>query len=395
MHSRRGHRGCGHLARTDTEAKGPVLAVNVAGARRLRNIDWLLILLTAAITVFGVAALTSAAGGGHRGLRMAEDQIAAALLGIILMMAAAALDDHLLPRLGGWIYWLTILMLIAVDIVGASSHGAQRWLIIGPIRVQPSEPAKIALIITLSLFYLRHHDEILDFRTVAKSLIHIGLPMLLVFKQPDLGSSLVIGVIWLGVSVAAGVSWKQIACLFVLGLAAFGVLWHTGVIRDYQKQRLISLFSPDADPQGAGYHIRQSRIAIGSGQLTGKGYMKGTQSQLNFIPEQHTDFIFTVVGEELGFAGAAALVALYWLLIARIVAIMQATEERLGRMIAGGVVAMLLFHVFVNIGMTLGIMPVTGVPLPLASYGRSNLLSTLVAIGLVLGVYSRRLRITF
>ena len=355
----------------------------------------MLLLTVLAIGIFGILILASAAGGGRRSLRLAEDQIAAALFGFLLMTAIAALDDNILPRISRWLYWGTVLMLLAVDLIGTGSHGAQRWLALGPVRFQPSEPAKVALIITLAALYLRHYDEIHEFRTVLRSLVHLALPMALIFKQPDLGTMLVLCAIWLGVSLAAGVRWKHILALGLAGLALFGIAWYTGLLRDYQKQRLLSLFAPESDPQGAGYHIRQSRIAIGSGQLLGKGYMKGTQSQLSFIPEQHTDFIFTVVGEELGFVGSAALVGLYWLLVARIVATMHATEERLGRMLAGGVAAMFLFHIFVNIGMTMGIMPVTGVPLPLVSYGRSNLLSSLAAIGLVLGVYSRRHRITF
>lgn len=371
------------------------MAVSVINSRTFKYIDWILLLLVAAITVYGVLVLVSAAGGGRIGISYAERQIASAIVGLVIMVAAASVDDHILPRVSGWIYWLTVLMLLAVDVVGQSSHGAQRWLSIGPIQLQPSEPAKIAIIITLSVFFLRHYDEIGDFRTVLKSLVHVGLPVLLIFKQPDLGTSLVIGVIWMGICVAAGVRWKHLLLLFLSALVLFTAAWHTGLIRDYQKQRLTSFVNPEADPRGSGYHIRQSKIAIGSGEVTGKGYRQGTQSQLNFIPEQHTDFIFTVVGEELGFAGSAAMVVCYWLLISRILVVMQATEERLGRMIAGGVAAMLVFHIFVNIGMTLGIMPVTGVPLPLVSYGRSNLLSTLAAIGLVLGVYARRHRITF
>ncbi len=364
-------------------------------SRTLKNIDWLLLLLLTAISLCGIFAIFSAAGGGKFAFSLLQKQIGSALIGLVLLAIAAALDDNFLPRISGWIYWLTVLMLLIVDIFGRHSHGAQRWISIGPIDIQPSEPAKVALIITLSVLFVRHYDEIGDLRTVLKSLAHVGLPLFLIFKQPDLGTALVLGTIWLGVSMAAGVRAAHIAWVVVGAVVLSAIAWNTGIIKDYQKARLTSCFNPDADPRGSGYHIRQSRIAIGSGQLKGLGYRQGTQSQLNFIPEQHTDFIFTVVGEEFGFAGAAALVGMFWLLVSRVVNAMQSTEERLGRCLAGGVLAMLLFHIFVNIGMTLGIMPVTGVPLPLCSYGPSNLLATMTALGLVMGVYIRRHRIAF
>jgi len=367
----------------------------VLDSKSLKNIDWVLLLVVPVITALGIVAIYSASGGGHTGLTFAQRQLSSAIVGVAVLFLFAALDDHILPRISGWIYWANVALLLLVDIAGHSSKGAQRWLSIGPIQIQPSEPAKIVLIITLAVFFVQNYDEIRDVRTVLRSLVHVGLPGLLIFKQPDLGSALVIGVIWMGVSLAAGVRWQHVAVVVGCALLAFMIAWNTGFIRDYQKQRLSSFVNPDADPRGSGYHIRQSRIAIGSGQLSGKGLGKGTQSQLKFIPEQKTDFIFTVVGEEMGFAGSAAVVLLYWLLLSRAVLAMQSTEERLGRLVAGGVACMLLFHIFVNVGMTLGIMPVTGVPLPLFSYGRSNLISTMAALGLVMGVFSRRHKIAF
>ena len=364
-------------------------------SRTLKNIDWLLLLLLTAISLCGIFAIFSAAGGGKFAFSLLQKQIGGALIGLVMLAIAAALDDNFLPRISGWIYRLTVIMLLIVDIFGRHSHGAQRWITIGPIDIQPSEPAKVAIIITLSVLLVRHYDEIGDLRTVLKSLAHVALPLFLIFKQPDLGTSLVLGTIWVGVSLAAGVRAKHITWVVVGVIVLGAIAWNTGIIKEYQKARLTSCFNPDADPRGSGYHIRQSRIAIGSGQVKGLGYRQGTQSQLNFIPEQHTDFIFTVVGEEFGFAGAAALVGMFWLLVGRVVNAMQSTEERLGCCLAGGVLAMLLFHIFVNIGMTLGIMPVTGVPLPLFSYGPSNLLATMTALGLVMGVYIRRHRIAF
>lgn len=364
-------------------------------SRTLKNIDWTLIFLTLTISVYGIFAIYSAKGGGSVGAAFAQRQLMTIVVGLLILAAAAALDDNVLLRISGWLYWLNVGMLFLVDIMGDSSKGAQRWLDLGIIQIQPSEPAKVVIIITLAAFFIRHFDEIRELRTVLLSLVHMGLPLLLIFKQPDLGTALVFCAIWAGIALAAGVRIKHIAALALAGILLFSVAWQTNIIKPYQKQRLSSFMNPEADPRGSGYHVRQSKIAIGSGQVSGKGFLHGTQSQLDFIPEQHTDFIFTVVGEELGFVGSAALVILYWGLIYRIIATMQSTEERLGRMIAGGVAAMVLFHVFVNIGMTLQIMPVTGLPLPLFSYGRSNLVASMAALGLTLGVYARRHRITF
>ncbi|MCC6483756.1 MAG: rod shape-determining protein RodA [Armatimonadetes bacterium] len=353
-------------------------------------------MLTVVVTIilYGVFAIYSAAPSKYVASYV-QKQIATGIVGLVFLTLAASLDDHILPRLSRWVYWATVAALLFVDIAGRHSKGAQRWLDLGPLQLQPSEPAKVVLIVTLAAFFLSHYDEIRELRTFILSLVHVALPLFLVFKQPDLGTSLVLASIWIGVSLAAGVRWKYMLALAAMGVVGFFILWNTNVFQDYQKKRVVTLMHPEADAQGAGYHVKQSKIAIGSGQLLGKGYRHGTQSQYAFIPEQHTDFIFTVVGEELGFVGSAALIILYWILIARVAMIMQATEETLGRMMAGGVLAMLLFHVVMNIGMTMGIMPVVGVPLPFFSYGPSSLLSMLTAMGLVMGVYRRRHRIAF
>ena len=355
----------------------------------------LLLLLLTAISVCGIFAIFSAAGGGKFAFSLLQKQIGGALIGLVMLAIAAALDDNFLPRISGWIYRLTVIMLLIVDIFGRHSHGAQRWITIGPIDIQPSEPAKVAIIITLSVLLVRHYDEIGDLRTVLKSLAHVALPLFLIFKQPDLGTSLVLGTIWVGVSLAAGVRAKHITWVVVGVIVLGAIAWNTGIIKEYQKARLTSCFNPAADPRGSGYHIRQSRIAIGSGQVKGLGYRQGTQSQLNFIPEQHTDFIFTVVGEELGFAGSAMLLGLYLLMVWRGLYILSATEDTLGRAISAGIVGMFMFHIVVNVGMTLGIMPVTGVPLPMFSYGGNSLVTNLMAIGLLAGIGMRKHKIAF
>ncbi len=364
--------------------------------RHIRNFDFTLALTALAIIAFGCVAIYSASSGGGRGSGYVERQIVFAACGIVAAVILASINHAVYHRHAGKLYGWTVVVLLVVLRLGHESKGAQRWIAVGPFQFQPSEFAKIALIIALAVFFVKRHDEIRGLKTFALSFAYLAVPMLLIFRQPDLGTSLVLLAIWVTAAFVAGTDVKNIvifaAVAGALGFAAWNV---PGVMKDYQKARVISFINPAADPLGSGYHVTQSRIAIGSGQILGKGYLRGTQRELRFIPEQHTDFIFTVVGEEMGFAGAAGLVALYFVLLWRALNIVAASEDVTGRVIAAGVLGMLLFHVFVNIGMTLGIMPVTGVPLPLFSYGGSSLMSNLMAIGLLEGISMRRHRISF
>ncbi len=261
----------------------------------------------------------------------------------------------------------------------------------GGFQIQPSEFAKVILIIALAVFLVKRLETIGSFKTFVHSFIYLAVPMLLIFKQPDLGTSLVLIAIWTAMVFVMGTDIKNIV-IFVGTLAVLvAAVWlMPHFLKPYQRNRLITFVNPSADPLGSGYHVAQSRIAIGSGQLTGKGLLKGTQRELSFIPEQHTDFIFTVVGEEMGFVGAVGLLALYFTLIWRGLVIMSVTEDTTGRAIAAGIVGMFIFHIFVNMGMTLGIMPVTGVPLPMFSYGGSSLMANMMAIGLLEGIGMRK-----
>ncbi len=364
--------------------------------RYLKTFDFTLLGITAAIILFGCVMIYSASKGGSVAAGYVERQIIWAILGFIGVFIVASIDHSILERHAGKLYFLNLLMLIAVIVMGDSSKGAQRWIDVGPIRIQPSEFAKIILIVCLAVFLVNHRRTLHTFKTFAYSLMYLGVPMLLIFIQPDLGTSLVLIAIWVTMVFVMGTSIKNLLIFAVGAVIMAGVAWHTpGLMKDYQKQRLVSFVNPAADPRGSGYHIIQSRIAIGSGQLFGKGFQKGTQRELRFIPEQHTDFIFTVVGEELGFVGGVALILLYFGLIWRGLNIMATTEDSIGRAIAAGVVGMFMFHIVVNMGMTMGIMPVTGVPLPMFSYGGSNLLANLLAVGLLEGVSMRRHRISF
>jgi len=364
--------------------------------RLLRNFDITLLMTALAVVPFGCLMIYSASKGGRAGIGYVERQLLWVPIGLVFGAVAASLDCGVYQRISGKLYWTNLLLLVGVFAVGMSSKGAQRWIGYGPIRIQPSEFAKVILIIALASFLVKRMESIRTPKTFVLSLLYLSVPMLLIFKQPDLGTSLVLLGIWLTMVFVMGTDVRNLL-VFVGVCAVAGVtVFHVhGVLKDYQKARIISFVDPAADPRGSGYQVTQSRIAIGSGQLTGRGFLKGTQREARFIPEQHTDFIFTVVGEELGFVGCAALLGLYFMLVWRGLHIMSATEDALARAIAAGVVGMFLFHIVVNMGMTMGIMPVTGVPLPMFSYGGSSLLSNLVAIGLLQGISMRRHRIAF
>ena len=363
--------------------------------RLLKNFDIGIVLLMVAIILYGLAVVYSASRGGAAGASYVHRQLMWAIAGVAAFALAASVDHKTYPRLSGWIYVINLLLLAAVLVIGHEHKGAQRWLGFGGLTIQPSEFAKVALIVTLAVFLVRHRSRLHEPKVFALSFAHVALPMLLIFKQPDLGTALVLTAIWFGMTFVAGARPGHLAA-FVLAVAVVGFIgWHFGVLEDYQKARLTSFINPEVDPTGSGYHVLQARIAVGSGRVTGRGWLHGTQGQLGFIPERHTDFIFTVVAEEFGFVGAAALLIMYFLLLWKGMVIMSETEDAVGRLVAAGVVVMFLFHIVVNVGMTLGIMPVTGVPLPLFSYGGSSLLANMMALGLLIGVGLRRHKISF
>lgn len=363
--------------------------------RLLKNLDLSIILATLLLIGFGCVAIYSASEA-KSGFSLVGKQLVWAVIGIILAVAASSIDQQFFVRNSKRLYFWMIVALMAVLVLGDSAKGAQRWIEYGPVRLQPSEFAKIIIIVCLAAFLTRRREEIRSFKTFLHSFLYLLFPMLLVFIQPDLGTSLVIIAIWVTMTFVTGTELKNILIFCSIGLVLISLAWFTpGVLKSYQKQRVVTLLDPNSDPLKSGYHVTQARIAIGSGQITGKGYMSGTQRKLAFIPEQHTDFIFTVVAEEFGFVGGAILIILYLVLIIRSLQIAAVAEDFTGRSIAAGIAGMFLFHVFVNLGMTLGIMPVTGVPLPLFSYGGSSLMTNLIAIGLLEGVAMRKHRINF
>jgi rod shape determining protein RodA len=368
----------------------------IVDRRHFRNFDFSLLALTLAIIAFSCVTIYSASRGGRLGTGYVERQIMWAVLGLIAAVVMASIDTSVYHRHAGKLYTINFIMLLAVLVTGHSSKGAQRWIGFGAIKIQPSEFAKIILIIALAVFLVQRREHIRSLGVFVKSFIYLSVPMLLIFKQPDLGTSLVLIAIWFTMAFVMGTDIKNVLLFVGAGVLLVLAAWNIpGVMKDYQKMRVITFVNPAADPRGSGYHVTQSRIAIGSGKMAGKGFLKGTQRELHFIPEQHTDFIFTVVGEETGFLGAAGLLILYFALLWRGLLIMAATEDPTGRAIAAGVIGMFLFHIFVNLGMTVGIMPVTGVPLPMFSYGGSSLMANMMGVGLLEGVSMRRHKINF
>lgn len=316
-----------------------------------------------------------------------------ALFNILVAVFLMNFDYKVLQGYGNKLYIFNLIMLIAVMLVGQSALGAQRWISIGPISIQPSEFSKIIMIISLATMLENRVGKLNTMHDLLPVAAYLGVPFLLVMKQPDLGTSLVFMAIFFGMVFIAGINLRLLGGIFAAGIAMMPILWH--FLKDYQKMRIMVFMDPNVDPLGSGYHIIQSKIAIGSGLLFGKGLFGGTQSQLNFLPENHTDFIFAVVGEELGFIGVTFLLLLYLIVLWRGVQIAKNASDIFGRLLAVGITSMLAFHVLVNVGMTLGIMPVTGIPLPLMSYGVSSLTTNIMAIAILLNIQLRKQKLAF
>ena len=313
-------------------------------------------------------------------------------LGFLLAVLASQFDYSRLRELKWGIYGLMITLIVAVVLLGGVTRGSRRAIQLGFAELQTSELGKVLLCLALAAFLVDRARQLRDRETTARVMLMALFPAALVMAQPDLGSALVYVTIVLAVLFVAGTSWKHFTALFALGVAAIAlalvVLPKAGVevLQEYQVERLTSFLHPSDDPGDAGYQQNQSVIAIGSGERSGRGE-QATQTTLSFLPEEHTDFIFAVVGERWGFVGAALVLSLYALLVWRALRILTMAKNLFGAMIAGGVVAMVLFQVFINVGMNIGIMPITGIPLPLMSYGGSSVLTTLLAVGLLQSIH--------
>ncbi|MEK6684463.1 MAG: rod shape-determining protein RodA [Nitrospirota bacterium] len=314
-------------------------------------------------------------------------------LGLIVFFAVAAIDYHEIARWSTFLYTGCVVLLILVLLVGRTGMGAQRWLSLGFFDLQPSEWAKLVVILVLARYFsTRSRLKGLSLRELIVPALWVTVPLLLVLKQPDLGTALVLLFIFAVLVFLIGLRSRTIGVSILISLMAFPFAWEMfwNALKPYQRNRLIAFINPAVDPMGRGYHALQSKIAIGSGGVFGKGLFGGTQSQLKFLPESHTDFIFSVFAEEWGFMGVLLLLILYFLLIWWGLDVADKAKDHLGVFLAVGVVAMLVFYLAVNIGMTLGVVPVVGVPLPLMSYGGNSILTTLAGLGLLLNIKKRR-----
>ncbi|MBK5142838.1 peptidoglycan glycosyltransferase MrdB [Budviciaceae bacterium BWR-B9] len=319
---------------------------------------------------------------------MMERKISQTILGFGVMLVMAQIPPRVYENWAPYLYIFCVILLILVDVFGQISKGAQRWLDLGVVRFQPSEIAKIAVPLMVAR-YINRDSCPPSLKNTGIALVIIFFPTLLVAAQPDLGTAILVAASGLFILFLAGMSW-QLIFVAALGVAAFiPVLWFF-LMHDYQRGRVMMLLDPESDPLGAGYHIIQSKIAIGSGGLWGKGWLHGTQSQLEFLPERHTDFIFAVLAEELGLIGVLVLLALYLCVIIRGFMLAAHAQTSFGRVLIGGIVMILCVYVFVNIGMVSGILPVVGVPLPFISYGGSALIVLMAGMGIVMSIHTHR-----
>jgi rod shape determining protein RodA len=363
-----------------------------AGTRRyVRNFNWSLAVACVLIAFLGVVCVQSAdLHSGATGIAEYKKQIAYIVLGVPLMIGFSFIDYRTWQRWAPGLYGVNLILLLFILRGGHSALGAQRWISLGPLGTfQPSEPAKLILAISIAWILCRNtYDRITD---LWKPLVAVGIPALLILKQPDLGTTLVIVAI-LTTQLFFGLPKIGDFFIYLMGCVTAGVLavGTNAILKPFQKARLFVFLNPKADPQGAGYNLNQSKIAVGSGEWFGRGLHHGTQTQLNFVPEHSRDFIFTVLAEEFGFIGAGMLIVLYGVVLYGGIRAMLAARDRFGFLLAAGIVAMLFFHIVVNIGMTVGIMPITGIPLPFMSYGGSAILTDFAAIGVLLNIYSQK-----
>ncbi|GAD55634.1 MAG: rod shape determining protein RodA [Limimaricola cinnabarinus] len=358
-----------------------------SGFRKLLYLNWPVVLLLAAVSGFGFLMLYSVAGGSAT--PWMEPQMKRFGVGMVAMIVVAMVPIWFWRNMALLAYGVSLALLVAVDMFGEVGMGAQRWIDLGPIRLQPSELMKVSLVMLLAAYYdwlpLRRVSHIF---WVLLPVVFISIPTLLTLSQPDLGTALLLLIGGATVMFAAGVHWAYFATVIAAGVGAIyavfvsrGTTWQ--LLKDYQYRRIDTFLDPSNDPLGAGYHITQAKIALGSGGWTGRGFMQGTQSRLNFLPEKHTDFIFTTLAEEFGFVGASTLLALYALIIFFCVVSAVNNRDRFASLVTLGITMTFFLFFAVNMSMVMGLAPVVGVPLPLVSYGGSAMLVLLLAFGLV------------
>lgn len=358
--------------------------------RLISHFDWTLLLLTLALLSVGVMAVSSATYvAGQRLSPWAIRQLSWTALGLIGMFAAFAVDYRRLERWVYPLYGISLVLLLLVPILGSFGGGARRWIALGFFSLQPSELAKATLLLVLARYFHRYASpQGYGLRELVYPAILVAIPAGLILTEPNLGTATILGLLFLSLVFPAGIRLGTLALAGVAGSSVLPLLWH--YMKPYQKQRVSSFLNPDLDPLGAGYHMIQSKITVGSGMLWGKGFLQGTQNRLDFLPEKHTDFVFAVLAEEWGFVGALVLLTLYAALLGRLLVIAWEARDRFGALLAVGAASMVFWQLLINIGMNIGVLPVVGVPLPLLSYGGSSLLTVMITLGLALNVSTRR-----
>jgi len=351
--------------------------------RRLK-VDKPLLVGLILLCVLGLFILYSA-GGQNFSLLLKQGVRLVLAFGV--MVALAQIPPHKFRFWAPWVFLGGVLLLVAVLIIGHIGKGAQRWLGLGGLHFQPSEVMKLAIPLMLA-WWMGNRDLPPRFGTVLVAVFVIAIPVLLTAKQPDLGTALVLAVAGGCVLLLSGISWRWIGGALFTVTASLPVLWH--FMHGYQRQRVITFFNPESDPLGSGYHIIQSKIAVGSGGLFGKGWLNGSQSHLDFLPEHATDFIFAVSGEELGLIGSVGLLLIYFFIVSRCLYISSQARDNFTRLLAGGITLLFFMTVFINVGMVLGILPVVGLPLPLVSYGGTSMVTTLALFGVLMSIMTHR-----
>jgi rod shape determining protein RodA len=359
--------------------------------RLIMNFDWILLLLVLCVSIIGILNIYSS------GFSLTEPRLKTLYIkqlqwmgiSLFFMSLAFCIDYRVIVRHAYLIYFVSLLLLILVFIMSDVTRGSQRWIALGGFSLQPSELMKVAVVLALAKYFDNHKSENeYSLKDLLLPFLIVFIPFLLVLKQPDLGTGIILIILFLGIIFMAGIKWKSIILAAGCGVVLIPLGWH--FLKDYQKERIMTFLNPEQDPLGTGYHIIQSIIAVGSGGLWGKGFLKGTQTQLKFLPEQHTDFIFSVYAEEWGFAGTTLLIIIFFTLILWGLKIAFQAKDLTGILISIGVTMMIFGQVFINIGMVLGILPVVGIPLPFMSYGGSSLVVFMFGIGLLLNVRMRR-----
>lgn len=354
-----------------------------------RNFDFLLFSLLVAITTIGIVEVYSATYSYEDNLKFVIIQVIALVIGICLMFLVMSIDYEIYMSLWKYIFGFNILLLVAVLLFGTGLEeaGGKSWFRFGPIGFQPAELVKIGFAITLARHIDKLKDDINSFSNVCKLGLHLAVILFLIALQPDMGTGLVFCFMFIIMLYIAGLSYKY----YAIGAGVFAVMlpitWY--FLQPYQKNRILVFFNPESDPLGSGYHVMQSKLAIGSGEMLGKGYLNGPQTQIGILPAKHTDFIYAVIGEEFGLIGCIIVALLLFAIIIRCVFIAKNAKTDFGTLVCIGIAAMFLFHTFENIGMCIGLMPVTGIPLPFVSYGGTSILTNFIAMGLVMNVRYR------